>query len=123
MAQTSRMTTVYGIPNCNTVKSARIWLDARGITYTFHDYKKEGIQSGRLQRWCGEAGWERVINRSGTTFRKLSEITKIGLDPSTAVALMCQQLSMIRRPVVEYLDHVLVGFDPLRWADIFPART
>ncbi len=123
MAPTTRMATVYGITNCNTVRSARSWLEAKGIAYAFHDYKKEGIQSVRLQRWCDEAGWERVINRSGTTFRKLPEITKVGLDRNKAVALMCQQPSMIRRPVVEYADTLLVGFDALRWAGIFPART
>ncbi len=111
--------TLYGIPNCDTVKKARVWLEARKIAYTFHDYKKAGAQADKLQRWCKDAGWEVVINRTGTTFRKLPEAAKSGLDAPKAIALMCAQPSMIRRPIVEHAGGLLVGFDEQRWAATF----
>ncbi len=107
--------TLYGIPSCDTVKKARAWLDAHGITYAFHDYKKAGITAGQLRRWCGEAGWERVLNRAGTTFRKLPDTAKANLDQARAINLMCEQPSMIKRPVVEHPRGLLVGFSPGEW--------
>ena len=104
--------TMYGIKNCDTIKKARAWLEANGIAYAFHDYKTAGIDEGRLRGWIGELGWERLLNRSGTTFRKLPETEKEGVDEDKAVALMLGQPSMIRRPVLDLGDRRLVGFDP-----------
>ena len=109
------MRTLYGIPNCDTVKKARAWLGDAGIAYDFHDYKKAGIDEARLRRWSAEAGWEKLLNRAGTTFRKLPDADKTGLDEDKAIALMLAQPSMIRRPVVEGGDTLLVGFDPDTW--------
>ncbi|MGV2497517.1 ArsC family reductase [Pelagerythrobacter aerophilus] len=107
---------VYGIPNCDTVKKARKWLDARGITYAFHDYKKEGADPERLQQWIAAAGVDTVLNRRGTTFRKLSEAEKADIDDAKAVTLLQQHPSMIKRPVVEYPGGLLVGFKEDEWA-------
>jgi arsenate reductase (glutaredoxin) len=106
---------LYGIPNCDTVKKARKWLDEAGIGYTFHDYKKEGADAHKLHVWAGLVGWEKLLNRAGTTFRRLPEEEKAGLDEVRAVALMEAQPSMIKRPVVEYTGGVLVGFKPGEW--------
>ena len=106
---------LYGIPNCDTVKKARSWLDAHGVAYVFHDYKKEGVAEDRLRRWVGIAGWEVVLNRSGTTFRKLPESERMDLDADRAVALMLAQPSMIKRPVLEAGETLLVGFTPERY--------
>ena len=111
--------TVYGIPNCDTVKKARGWLDAQGIAYAFHDYKKLGADPGKLADWVAAAGWETVLNRAGTTFRKLPDTAKLGLDPATAVALMAANPSCIKRPVVERPGGLLVGFKPGEWAAAF----
>ena len=105
----------YGIPNCDTVKKARVWLDAKGIGYAFHDYKKEGADPARLRQWVAAKGWETVLNRRGTTFRQLAEADKADLDAGKAVALMQAHPSTIKRPVVEYPGGLLVGFDPLEW--------
>ncbi|WP_166038079.1 ArsC family reductase [Sphingosinicella sp. YJ22] len=102
--------TLYGIPNCDTVKKARVWLDARGIAYDFHDYKKAGIDEARLRSWVGELGWETVLNRAGTTFRKLPEADRQGLDADKAVALMLAQPSMIKRPMLDLDDRRIAGF-------------
>ena len=106
------MITVYGIRNCDTVKKARAWLDARGIAYDFHDYKIAGIDEARLRAWAAELGWERLLNRAGTTFRKLPESQKAGLDEDKAIGLMLAQPSMIKRPVLDLGDRRLLGFDP-----------
>ncbi|MDX2155547.1 MAG: arsenate reductase [Hyphomicrobiaceae bacterium] len=106
---------VYGIPNCDTVRTARAWLDARGIDYIFHDYKRSAITSGKLQSWCEAVGWEVVINRAGTTFRKLPDRIRAGLDRTKAISLMCEQPSMIKRPIVEHPGGVLVGFSTEQW--------
>ena len=111
------MITVYGIRNCDTMKKARAWLDAEGVAYAFHDYKAEGIDEARLRRWSGRVGWEKLLNRAGTTFRKLPDADKAGLDEDRAVALMMAQPSMIKRPVVEAGEELLVGFDPDRYRD------
>ena len=108
--------TMYGIKNCDTIKKARTWLDGRGVPYAFHDYKSAGIDESRLRRWASEVGWERLLNRAGTTFRKLPDPQKEGIDEPKAIALMIEQPSMIRRPVVETDGQLLVGFDPDRYA-------
>jgi len=110
------MVTVYGIKNCDTVKKARAWLDARGIVYAFHGYKIAGIDEARLRGWAGELGWERLLNRAGTTFRQLPESKKQDLDEDKAIALMLAQPSMIKRPVVDLGDRRLVGFKADDWA-------
>ena len=107
--------TLYGIPNCDTVKKARVWLDAKAITYAFHDYKKAGADPARLATWCRAAGWEKLLNRAGTTFRKLPEADREGLDEAKAIALMAANPSAIKRPVVEHPGGLLVGFKPQEW--------
>ncbi len=106
---------VYGIPNCDTVKKARNWLDAKGLAYTFHDYKKEGADATRLAAWSRQAGWDVLLNRAGTTFKKLPDSDKTGLDEAKAIALMLASPSMIKRPVVEHPGGLLVGFKPEQW--------
>ena len=108
--------TLYGIPNCDTVKKARDWLSARGLDYAFHDYKKAGADPAKLAQWAGAAGWEKVLNRAGTTFRKLPDVDKQDLDMAKAVALMAANPSCIKRPVLEHPGGVLVGFKPDEWA-------
>jgi len=103
---------VYGIRNCDTMKKARQWLDDHAIAYSFHDYKISGIDRESLQRWCDEMGWETVLNRSGTTFRKLPEEARANLDRSKAIELMLAQPSMIKRPVLEAGGRLLIGFKP-----------
>jgi arsenate reductase len=104
--------TIYGIKNCDTMKKARAWLDGHGIAYGFHDYKAAGIERGRLEGWARAVGWETLLNRAGTTFRKLPEDQKTGITGSKALALMLDQSSMIKRPVLEVGGKVIVGFDP-----------
>lgn len=107
--------TLYGIPNCDTVKKARTWLDARGVAYTFHDYKKQGADAARIAGWVEQAGWEKVLNRAGTTFRKLPEADREGLDAARAVRIAADNPSAIKRPIVEYPGGLLVGFKPDEW--------
>ncbi len=104
--------TLYGIRNCDTMKKARSWLDGRGIEYAFHDYKTAGIDRARLERWCAVVGWQTLLNRAGTTFRKLADAEKIALDESRALSLMLAQPSVIKRPVMDYDGHIVVGFKP-----------
>ena len=104
--------TIYGIKNCDTMKKARVWLDSHGVAYSFHDYKAEGIDKARLQRWAKEVGWETLLNRAGTTFRKLDDAAKEGLNESRAIALMLEQPSMIKRPVLDLGGRLVVGFKP-----------
>ena len=105
--------TLYGIKNCDTMKKARAWLDGRGRTYVFHDYKAAGIDQKRLQGWAGRVGWETLLNRAGTTFRKLPDAQKEGLDEAKAIDLMLAQPSMIKRPVLELAaGKLVVGFKP-----------
>lgn len=111
------MIALYGIPNCDTVKKARTWLDANGIAYAFHDYKKEGADPARLAKWAQAVGWEPLLNRAGTTFRKLDEADKADIDAAKALALMAAHPSLIKRPVVEYRGGLLVGFKPDHWAN------
>ena len=107
----------FGIPNCDTVKQARAWLDGRGIAYVFHDYKKEGADPARLARWVEVRGWEALLNRRGTSFRKLGDGAKADLDAGKAIALMAEYPSMIKRPVVEHGGGMLAGFDAAEWAE------
>lgn len=103
---------LYGIKSCDTMKKARTWLEGHGVKYEFHDYKSAGIDAARLELWCGKVGWETVLNRAGTTFRKLPDERKSPLDQRRAIALMLQQPSMIKRPVMEWDSGLLVGFKP-----------
>lgn len=114
------MITLYGIPTCDTVKKARVWLARHGEAYTFHDYKKAGIDRASLELWVGELGWETVLNRSGTTFRALPETDKSGLDAARAVDLMLAQPSMIKRPILDLGDRRVAGFKPEVYAALFP---
>ncbi|MGE0847173.1 MAG: ArsC family reductase [Flavobacteriaceae bacterium] len=112
-------TTIYGIPNCDTMRKARAWLDAAGIAYRFHDYRKDGVDPQRLQAWCDEAGWQTLLNRAGTTFRRLDDAEKAGLDETRARALMLAHPAAIKRPVLEHGGALLVGFDAGRYAALF----
>ena len=111
--------TIYGIKACDTMKKARVWLDQHGVAYAFHDYKAVGIDRARLQAWAGQVGWEVLLNRSGTTFRALPDDKKQGLDQDKAVCLMLEQPSMIKRPVLDLGDRLLVGFKPEAYAAAF----
>ena len=111
--------TIYGIKNCDTMKKARAWLDARGVAYTFHDYASAGIDRASLECWARQVGWERLCNRAGTTFRKLPDADKDALTETKAVALMLAQPSMIKRPVVENGGKLIVGFKPEIYAGAF----
>ena len=104
--------TIYGIKNCDTMKKARAWLDARGVAYAFHDYKSEGISKSKLEAWAKQAGWEVLLNRAGTTFRALPDKDKGAITERKAIALMEAQPSMIKRPVLETGGAILVGFKP-----------
>ena len=111
--------TIYGIKNCDTMKKARSWLEAEGIDYAFHDYKSAGIDAAHLNTWCDAAGWETVLNRAGTTFKKLDEADKADLTREKAIALMQAQPSMIKRPVLEAKGEITVGFKPDTYAALF----
>ena len=111
--------TLYGIPNCDTVKKARGWLADQGIEYGFHDYKKAGIDAAKLKAWAGEVGWEKLLNKAGTTFKKLPDADKADIDEAKAIALMVANPSMIKRPVVEGAGELLVGFKPDIYAAAF----
>ncbi|MCX5519788.1 ArsC family reductase [Kaistia defluvii] len=113
--------TIYGIKNCDTMKKARQWLDAKGVSYEFHDYKATGIDRAHLARWVGELGWETVLNRAGTTFRKLDDAEKQDLDAEKAIGLMQAQPSMIKRPILDLGDgRLLAGFKPEAYEAAFP---
>ena len=111
--------TIYGIKACDTMKKARTWLDGHGVSYAFHDYKAVGIDRASLERWAGQVGWEVLLNRSGTTFRKLAEADKADLNQDKAIALMLEQPSMIKRPVLDVDGQLLVGFKPDAYAAKF----
>lgn len=109
---------LYGIPACDSVKKGRTWLDAQGIAYSFHDYKKQGIDAAKLAEWVSVAGWEKVLNRAGTTFKKLPDDMKADIDSAKAVEIMAVHTSAIKRPIVEYDGGLLVGFKEAEWAGI-----
>ncbi len=110
--------TIYGIKNCDTMKKARAWLDKRGVAYSFHDYKTAGIEREKLEGWAKKAGWETLLNRAGTTFKKLPDKDKEGVTEKKAIALMLKQPSMIKRPVLELGGgRLLVGFKPEQYGE------
>ncbi|WP_372784695.1 ArsC family reductase [Phenylobacterium sp.] len=112
------MTTIYGIKACDTMQKARAWLADHAVPYDFHDYKTQGVDRGRLEGWARAVGWEVLLNRSGTTFRKLADADKANLTETKAIGLMLAQPSMIKRPVLETDGGLLVGFKP----DAYAAR-
>jgi len=111
--------TIYGIKNCDTMKKARTWLEQKGVSYAFHDYKASGIDRGHLQAWVDKAGWETVLNRAGTTFKKLDETDRQNIDQAKAIELMLAQPSMIKRPVLEADGKLLIGFKPEIYENAF----
>jgi arsenate reductase len=111
----AKTVTIYGIKNCDTMKKARAWLDQHGVAYAFHDYKAGGIERARLEEWSRKVGWETLLNRAGTTFRKLPEKDREGVDEKKAIALMLDQPSMIKRPVLDLGGRLLVGFKPAEY--------
>ncbi|KTR04504.1 ArsC family transcriptional regulator [Aureimonas ureilytica] len=111
--------TLHGIRNCDTVKKARLWLEAKGVDYAFHDFKTDGVTEAQLEDWCDQVGWEKVLNRAGTTFRKLPEAERTDLSRDKAIALMKAQPSMIKRPVLQRGDTITVGFKPEGYAQLF----
>ena len=115
----AKAVTIYGIKNCDTMKRARGWLDSHRVAYQFHDYKAAGIERSVLEGWARETGWEILLNRAGTTFRKLPDKDKQGLSEKKAIALMIAQPSMIKRPVLEAGRKLLIGFKPEQYAKAF----
>jgi arsenate reductase (glutaredoxin) len=111
--------TLYGIPNCDTVKKARSWLEAEGVAYAFHDYKKSGVDAASLKRWVDALGWDVILNRAGTTFRKLPDADKAELTRDKAIALMLASPSMIKRPILEATGILMAGFKPDDWTKTF----
>jgi len=116
-ATLSAQAIVYGIPNCDTIKKARKWLEAQGIDYAFHDYKKAGVDEDRLRAWVGAHGWEKLLNKAGTTFRKLADADKQNIDSEKAITLMLANPSMIKRPVLDMGERQLIGFKPELYAE------
>lgn len=109
---------LYGIPNCDTVKKARKWLDAHGVSHEFHDYKKKGIDAATLKIWCNAVGWETLVNKRGTTWRKLDEADKNNLSEKRAIELMIDNTSLIKRPVIRAKGQFLVGFDEAQYQNL-----
>ncbi|MGX1426091.1 arsenate reductase [Bradyrhizobium elkanii] len=122
MRGTALTITIYGIKNCDTMKKARSWLDDHGVAYDFHDYKTAGIAKDKLKQWSDEVGWEMLLNRAGTTFKKLPEADKEELNERKALALMAEQPSMIKRPVLDLGGKRVVGFKPDIYAKEVPAK-
>ena len=118
----AKSVTIYGIKNCDTMKNARGWLDKRGVEYVFHDYKAEGISKSDLEKWAKAVGWEILLNRAGTTFRKLPDKDKENVTEKKAIALMLAQPSMIKRPVLDVSGKFTVGFRPEIYEKLFPKR-
>jgi Spx/MgsR family transcriptional regulator len=112
------MITLYGIPNCGTVKKARQWLDARGVAYRFHDFRKDGVDEKRLRSWVDELGWEAVLNRRGTTWRAAPDALKAKVDAPAAIRFMLEQPSAIKRPVLDLGRQRLVGFDETQYLSV-----
>jgi arsenate reductase len=113
----TKTVTIYGIKNCDTMKKARAWLDTHGVAYVFYDYKVDGVEGDALRAWARVVGWETLLNRAGTTFRKLPEADKAGLTEKRAIALMLDQPSMIKRPVLDADGKLIVGFKPETYAE------
>ena len=114
-------TTVYGIANCDAVRRARRWLDERGVEHAFHDYRKAGIEAARLDAWAARVGWDQLLNRRGTTWRGLDASAREGVDRAKAIRLMAQSPTLVRRPVIEHGDEVVVGFDETLFTKAFGA--
>ncbi len=110
---------MYGIPNCDTIKKARAWLDSHGIPWQFHDYKKEGVDAAQLSHWVEQLGWEALLNKRGTTWRKLADADKEGINRERAILLMCENPSMIKRPVLIVAETIEVGFSEQKYAGLF----
>ncbi len=115
------MVTLYGISNCDSIRKARRWLDARGVDYRFHDYRKNGLERSRLESWVDQLGWEALLNRSGTNWRKLPEGQRDGIDRERAIALMLEHPAMIKRPLLISGEQQLIGFKEEQYADLFPS--
>lgn len=113
------MTIMYGIPNCDTIKKARKWLEAEGVEYQFHDYKKQGIDAELVKEFCLSLGWENVLNKRGTTYRQLNQEQKDTLNETNAIALLVEQPSMIKRPIVRHNDKLELGFSTANYAALF----
>ncbi len=116
------MTTLYGIPNCDTMKKARAWLADHGIDYTFHDYKKAGIDEATLRGWIDQVGWEILLNRRGMMWRKVPDDVKTGIGLESAIGLMLETPSIIKRPVLDTGDGIHVGFKPEHYTQIFAGQ-
>ena len=113
------MTTLYGIKNCDTIKKSRKWLEQNNIEYQFHDYRKEGLSADQLKQWCEELGWENLLNKRGTTWRKLPEETKQSIDLKAAIAIMLEQPAIIKRPLLHTGKTKLLGFNEEQYSEIF----
>ncbi len=114
------MIIIYGIPNCDTMRKARRWLEDNGVEYEFHDYRKNGVPEQKLKSWVKQAGWEAVLNRRGTTWRKLDDSVRNGIDAASAIGIMLEQPSIIKRPVLESGRTLLIGFDPEKYRQLLP---
>ena len=114
------MIIIYGIPNCDTMRKARRWLEDNGVEYEFHDYRKNGVPEQKLKSWVKQAGWEAVLNRRGTTWRKLDDSVRNGIDAASAIGIMLEQPSIIKRPVLESGRTLLIGFDPDKYRQLLP---
>ncbi len=114
------MTTImYGIPNCDTIKKARKWLETEGVDYQFHDYRKQGIDAQMVKEFCAELGWDNVLNKRGTTYRQLSQEQKDNLSEATAITLLVEQPAMIKRPIIKHNGQLHIGFKADNYATIF----
>lgn len=113
------MTTLYGIPNCDTMKKARTWLDQAGVDYRFHNYKKDGLSTELAEQWLAELGWEALINKRGTTWRKLSDEQKSGMDNNTALSVMLDNPSIIKRPLLDTGSNKVLGFKAEQYESLF----
>lgn len=112
------MTTLYGISNCDTIRKARAFLSQAGVDYRFHDYRKDGIDAGLLQEFIAALGWENLLNRRGTTWRKLPEQVRADIDAESAAAAMLDNPALIKRPLLEHAGSLYIGFDATTWPDI-----
>ncbi len=111
--------TMFGIPNCDTIKKAKKWLDAENISYDFHDYRKQGIDQSMVEDFCQALGWENVLNKRGTTYRQLTQEQKDSLNETTAVALLVEQPAMIKRPILRVENQLYIGFKAEQYSNIF----
>ncbi|MGF1739625.1 ArsC family reductase [Vibrio profundum] len=111
--------TMFGIPNCDTIKKAKKWLDSQGISYQFHDYRKQGIDEQLVRRFCQELGWESVVNKRGTTYRQLSYEQKQSLNEQSAITLLIEMPAMVKRPIISVNNQLHIGFKPEQYANIF----